>query len=259
MIDFHNHLIPGVDDGAADDDEARAALAAFAAQGFTALVATPHHRASRAEDAASMARYLERVDAGWARLLALRDAEFPSLRLERGAEVALDVPAPVLDEARLRLAGTRAVLVEFPHMTVPPNSAGVFFEMKMAGWHPVLAHPERYAGMDEGAALAGEWKRTGARLQVNAGSLLGKYGEGPKRLAWTLLRRGWADYLASDFHARGVPHTAAAVAALQAAGGAEQARLLTVENPARLLEGKSPLPVPPLEEPRSLWRRLLGR
>lgn len=259
MIDFHNHLMPGVDDGAASDEEARDALAAFAAQGFTAVVATPHHRASTADTPASLETRLARLDEAWARLTALRDAEFPDLRLERGVEVALDVLRPVLDDPRLRLAGTKAVLVEFASMTVPPNSTTVLFDLAMAGLRPILAHPERYPGLDAEAAQAAEWRRVGAALQVNAGSLLGKYGEGPKRLSWALVRNGWADYIASDFHARGTLHTAAAVAALEAAGGAEQARLLTVVNPGRLLEGKGPLPVPPLARPASRWRRIFRR
>jgi protein-tyrosine phosphatase len=126
-----------------------------------------------------------------------------------------------------------------------------------AGWRPVLAHPERYANAAPSLADAGEWRRAGAALQVNAGSLLGRYGEGPRRIAWGLVERGWADYLCSDFHARGRCATADAAAALARAGGALQAHRLTHENPARLLAGRAPLAVPPLRPRPPLWRRLL--
>lgn len=257
MIDFHNHVLPGVDDGAADLPQALAALAAFAAQGVDTVVATPHLSGAATRDPALLARALARVDAAWEDLRRAAAGAAAGVRLERGAEVMLDVPVPDFSDPRVRLAGTPFVLVEFPWMSVPPGAAQVLAGLGEAGWRPVLAHPERYP--EATVAQAGEWRRAGAALQVNAGSLLGRYGEGPRRAAWGLLERGWADYLCSDFHARGRCATADAAAALARAGGALQAHRLMHENPARLLAGQPPLPVPPLRRPLPLWRRLLGR
>jgi protein-tyrosine phosphatase len=66
------------------------------------------------------------------------------MAVHRGAEVALDTPDPDLSDDRVRLAGTRFVLVEFAYMTVPPNAGSVLRRIRDAGWVPVLAHPERY-------------------------------------------------------------------------------------------------------------------
>jgi protein-tyrosine phosphatase len=259
VIDFHNHVLPAVDDGAASLEESRAALAAFRDQGVRALVATPHLRASVTTDPAALAEALAPVDAAWEELKSMAGAEFPDLRLERGFEVALDTPAPDFSDPRVRLAGTRFVLVEFPFMAVPPNAPSALFELKMRGWTPVVAHPERYQNFDDTFAAPAEWRRVGAFLQLNAGSLLGKYGPEARTRAWRLLKRGMADFVSSDYHARGTLHTVHARRALEEAGGAEQARLLMDENPARLLEGRDPHPVPPLEERRSFLGRLLGR
>jgi tyrosine-protein phosphatase YwqE len=98
----------------------------------------------------------------------------------------------------------------------------------------------------------------GAHLQVNAGSLLGRYGAQPQARAWSLLRLGWAGYLASDFHARGRLALADARDLLVARGGQEQASLLLEGNAARLLAGDPPLEVPPLATPPPLWKRVLG-
>src|SRR5690242_5303918 len=146
MIDFHNHVVPGVDDGAADLPQALAALAAFAAQGVDTVVATPHVSGAATLDPAALARTLARLDRGWEALRAAAAADFPALRLERGAEVMLDVPAPDLADPRLRLAGTPFVLVEFPFMAVPPHAGEALARLREAGWRPVLAHPERYQG-----------------------------------------------------------------------------------------------------------------
>jgi protein-tyrosine phosphatase len=167
MIDFHNHVVPGVDDGAADLEQARAALAALAGQGVHTLVATPHARASMALRPAELEAFGARIGAAWEALRELASAEFPGLRLERGAEVMLDVPGADLSDPRLRLAGTAFALVEFPYMQAPPNAAQALAALAASGCRPVLAHPERYPG--SGAAAAEEWRNAGALLQLNAG------------------------------------------------------------------------------------------
>lgn len=256
MIDFHNHLVPCVDDGAADVEQAVAALAVFREQGVHTAVATPHVNGSLTGTPAALAERLAEIDAGWAALEAA--AEGSGVRVLRGAEIMLDVPAPDLSDPRLRLAGTSAVLVEFPFMNVPPNALQALFELRMAGWTPVLAHPERYANAAPDLSDAAEWRRMGAALQVNAGSLLGRYGKSASALAWGLVEHGLAAYLGSDYHARGRCAVAECRAELERRGGEHHARLLLEENPRRMLEGEPPLPVPPLSPPRPFWKRVLG-
>lgn len=259
MIDFHNHLMPGVDDGAATLAESRAALRLMREQGVTTVVTTPHLRASLVGSRAECAEYLARLDEAWGQLRALAAEEFPELRIERGVELMLDTPTVNLSDARLRLAGTSFVLVEFPFMSIPPNAGSAIFEMKMRGWTPIIAHPERYGNLSPDSDAPGEWRQMGAHLQVNGASLLGRYGKEAEQIAWALLERGVVDYLSSDYHARGRLRTAEVRAELLRRGGDAQVRLLMVDNPARLLAGEAPLPVPPLVESRSLWARLFGR
>lgn len=257
MIDFHNHLIPGVDDGAGDREQASAGLAAFHEQGVRTVVATPHVSGALTADPAALEERLSELDGGWAELQAAA-AGHPDMRVLRGAEVMLDTPQPDLSDPRLRIAETSFVLVEFPFMNVPPNAEQALFELQMSGWTPILAHPERYGNVASDLRDAEGWRRVGARLQVNAGSLLGRYGDRAERLAWALVERGWAHYICSDYHARGRCHVADARALLEQRGGAEQALLAFEENPRRLLEGQPPLALAPLPPPRPLWKRMLG-
>jgi len=257
MIDFHNHLIPGVDDGAGDAAQTRAALESFREQGVDRVVCTPHVGGEVTRRPGELSALLERLDQGWAEAQQVA-RDFPEMTLLRGAEVMLDTPEPDLSDPRVRLAGTRFVLVEFPFMVVPPNGPRVLFDLKMAGWTPVLAHPERYGNASDDLSDAAEWRRVGTHLQVNSGSLLGRYGPKAQSLAWGLLERGLADYLSSDYHARGRLPVAESRLALEARGANEQAVLLTETNPGRLLAGQAPLPVPPVQRSRPLWRRLLG-
>jgi len=254
IIDFHNHLMPAVDDGAPSPDDTRSAVRALQAAGVAGAVATPHFAASLTMDASAFAARMADLDRGWVTLESVAQEE--DFQVWRGAEVALDVPAPALGDARLRLAGTRFVLVEFAYMTVPPNSAAVLGDIRAAGWIPILAHPERYGRLLRQPGLAAGWREAGAYLQVNGASLLGRYGDEPRQVAFDLLAAGRADYLCSDYHARGLPRTAEYRAAVEQSGGSDQATLLLELNPARMLQDELPLPVPPLAIRSPLWQRL---
>jgi protein-tyrosine phosphatase len=259
-VDFHNHLIPGVDDGASGLNDSGHALSEMQGQDIRTIITTPHITASTLGTSAAD-NYLNRVDAQWKELQLLAASEFPTLRLERGFEILLDTPRVDCSDPRLRLAGTRFVLVEFPWSGLPVNSAKALFEIRMSGYSPIVAHPERYADMDVSLTLAETWQRAGAYLQVNEGSLIGHYGHRAEKLGWKSLERGLANYLCSDFHTRGECPTLRARAAMIRRGRSDDLVVcLTEVNPARLLEGLDPLPISPLNvERRSWWTRLFDR
>ena len=260
MLDFHNHLMPAVDDGAADIDEARSGLAVLLSHGVESVITTPHLRASLIDRPRDLEAYLAALDTAWHTLRTLASAEFPEMRLERGAEIMLDVPKPDFSDARLRLAGTSFVLLEFPFFMIPPHSALAVREVARNGWIPVIAHPERYRNMPTNHDLVEVWRDAGAFIQVNSGSFIGYYGAVAKSIAWGLLERGCVDYLSSDYHSRGKCAVRDCVEAFERRGGASQLRILTATNPERLLCDQRPLPVPPLLEQRTaLWKRLLPR
>ena len=254
--DFHNHVMPGVDDGAQDADDCAQALAAFRADGVTTVVATPHFDASLTQRPDAAALRLAELDGGWDRLTEVA-TRFADMTILRGAEVMLDTPQPDLSDLRLHLAGGRFVLVEFPFMTIPPESARALTHIRNSGIIPVLAHPERYSGMVPGSLQPLEWKAAGALLQVNGPSLLGRYGKQPRANALDLLERGLIDFVCSDYHARGVPQLTECTAWFARHDAEEQGHLLMKSNTARLLRDELPLPVMPLKKPARGLSRLL--
>lgn len=257
MLDFHNHLMPGVDDGAADLAESREALTVMTGQGVTTIITTPHIRASQTHRSEELYRYLTKLDLAFAQLRELVEKDFPDLRIERGVEMALDVPSPMLIDSRMHLAGTPFVLVEFPFMSIPPNSTMPLREIRSTGVTPIIAHPERYNNMAGNLELIEDWKAAGACIQINAGSLVGQYGATAKRLVWEILEQGWADFMCSDYHARGRCSVRAAAVALMERGGEPQLRDLTVTNPERMIQGQAPVPVAPLEEVQlKFWKKV---
>ena len=273
--DLHNHVIPGVDDGAADPEAALAAVKAMAESGVGRIVATPHVDASVTLDPAAMDRRLGEIDQGWQRLLEAvgqggRKWDNTALaggspELLRGVELKLDVPQPDLSDPRVRLGGGPAVLVEFAYFTVPPRSEHTLASIRESGYLPLLAHPERYHGTGRDLSVVPRWIAAGAFLQVNAGSIVGSYGNEVRDRAIELLERGWAHCVASDYHSRGTLHLQQARRLLgemgEGQGPGRQVDALLVENPSRLVRGEPCRAVEPLRSDGGLrgWVRRVGR
>ncbi len=258
MIDLHCHLLSGVDDGASDLAATKDSIERMVRQGVTGFVVTPHVSTMELLRPSGPQRIASALDVAWAAINELRDAEFPDLTILRGTELMLDHPSPDLSLAWVRLAGTRFVLIEFPGRLSPPRAAEALAPLVAAGFVPVMAHPERYRNARADCAEAIEWRKTGARLQVNCGSLLGHYGSSTTQRARCLLEQGAADYLASDYHARGPYPVEATRKVLESVGAAEQLELLLCTNPARLLDDLDPVEVAPVDPPASPWRKLVG-
>jgi protein-tyrosine phosphatase len=260
IVDLHTHVIPGVDDGANDLDESVVAISALVESSVTAIVATPHFRASLQEQPRRARSRLELFDAGWHMLQEAVAKAGLEVRLERGCELKLDAPRVDIADDRLRLAGTRYVLVEFAALQLPPFAGNQLAALREADVTPVLAHPERYVGFPGAFERAERWREEGTLFQVNGGSLLGRYGRPAEGAARELLRRGWVDCVASDYHARGELDTAAVRDWLaKAEDGEEIAELLMSTNPGRLLAGQDPVEVPSFEPAESARRSGLRR
>jgi protein-tyrosine phosphatase len=252
-------LVPGVDDGSGTLAEALDGVERMVAAGFTRIVTTPHLDASLLRhDPPGADAYLDLVTRGFRSLAQRVTIRFPSLDLRRGHEVRLDVPECDFTDPRLRLGETSFVLVEWPRFHIPPETVAVLTRLRGQGVRPVVAHPERYSGVEKELELVSEWKRAGAYLQVNYGSLVGRYGPDVRRAAFTLLREGRVDYFSSDFHGRPELklYVDEAVSKLEEAGAGELLYTLSVTNPERLFRDEAPLAAAPLPDERGFWGKV---
>ncbi len=258
LADVHTHLVPGVDDGARNIEDVPAAVERMTREGIRRILTTPHLNGSLTADPAALEERLGEVDEAWERATEAVGRRFPDVEFRRGHEIMLDVPDVTFEDPRMRMAGTSFVLVEWPRLHLPPATTQVLRRIRQDGYHPVVAHPERYVGFDPALRLVESWRNAGAYLQVSYGSLLGEFGHEARRTAFRLLRRGWADYLASDFHARmdRKLFKREAWETLTRLGGKECLMSLTVTNPGRIFRDQEPLPVAALPPDRGLWSRV---
>lgn len=208
-----------------------------------------------------------RIEQLFQQLAAASSAEVPELTVELAYEIRIDDPEINLSDRELGLSGGGAILVEFSQLVLPVYSYRMLEVVRDQGWIPVLAHPERYAGVEASYETIARWREMGAVMCVNVGSLFGEHGREPQRVARQMLGDGWADLIGSDHHAR--PHRSTLLRQgydLLAEQGApeflEAARILTEANPRAVLEGEPLTPVPPLDLSSGwfdrVFRRLLG-
>lgn len=237
MIDLHLHLLPGVDDGALDLDEAVAMCRQAAASGCVALVATPHQR--------HVGWWNTEVD----RLEALRQQVErrvgPTPELFLGGEVRVDAELlgdldRLREEGVLSLAGSSYLLLELDRLGLGPDPETVVHEVVVAGWRPIIAHPEFVPGIVRDPGLAERLVELGARLQVTAMTVTGGYGRPLQRLVERLFDAGLVHFVASDAHGLGgrPPGLDLAYRTIAGRWGEATARDVTVVNPRAVLDDR---------------------
>jgi tyrosine-protein phosphatase YwqE len=194
-VDFHSHLIPGIDDGATDMPATLQLLEGLQSLGFSGVITTPHiHGDFYKNSTVNIQAGLEDVRA------ALPASGAAGLKLGVSAEYYLDnyFLEKVLPHG-LMTFGANQVLVEVSMMGWPQNFDTILFAVQAAGYQPVLAHPERYP-FEQNLKTYERLKERGVQLQMNMLAPIGYYGPGVKALALQLLDAGLYDYAATDMH-----------------------------------------------------------
>lgn len=194
MIDLHTHVLPGVDDGARDEAEALAMLAAAASDGITVALATPHAHHVHAD---TVLAGVERLNA------AARDAGIDITILPgHEARIAVELVKRHRDGALLTLNGTNWLLLEcylFDDWPMHLIERSVD-RLLAAGLRPLLAHAERYPFVQRDSTALRTLIERGIPVQINAGSLFLRSTDIERITAERLLRTQTAHIIASDAH-----------------------------------------------------------
>ncbi len=192
MIDFHNHILPGIDDGSRSLEESAALLKALSEQGVTVSVATPHFNVNRE----SIGSFLNRRNDSYRRLIEKLPAGSP--RILCGAEVAYyNGISRLPDLHKLCVEGSRLLLLEMPVSKWTEYTVKELLEL--AGSNRltvVLAHMERYMNFQRRDTVQRLYE-SGVLMQFNAGFFLGLL---TKRRAIRMIRNGEIHFIGSDCH-----------------------------------------------------------
>jgi protein-tyrosine phosphatase len=192
MIDLHSHILPGLDDGAANLAQYIEMAKIAVDSGIRGMAVTPHCADDR------------RIDIRHAMMLlrdALQEAQIP-LILYPGMEIfgRISTAEMLLEGRLLTLNNSRYPLIEFNFAGSGEEETGILQSVADAGYVPLVAHPERYKYVQQNPELLNEWKRIGCLFQVNRGSFLGHFGEHSRRIAYEMTARGFTTIIASDAH-----------------------------------------------------------
>ena len=247
MIDLHNHLLPGIDDGARKLEETLQFLRLARADGVQIVVATPHMKPGVYDNSREAIQKMVEVVRE-----AQRGDEAQGVTLLPGAEVYFT--ADLIERARAgRLMtlgdGGRYLLLELPYQQLPMRVEESLFQLRLLGITPLMAHPERVAYYLEDIERVAASVRLGALTQVTACSITGRFGDKARDFAHAMLRRNLVHVIASDAHdvRYRPPVLSEGLRAVSALVGEAAARRMVEELPRAILEGRpieTPEPVP---------------
>jgi protein-tyrosine phosphatase len=146
----------------------------------------------------------------------------------------------------LTIADSRYVLVEPPHHTAPPQFEDFFFKLIVAGYVPILTHPERLSWVPARYEAIKRLVRAGVWMQVTGGSFAGAFGRNALHWAQRMLDEGCVHLIATDAHdaERRPPDLAAARELVAKRVGAEEAQRLVVIRPMGILKDEPPSSLP---------------
>lgn len=193
MLDIHSHILPGVDDGAADETMAIEMLQSARRAGIDKIIATPHVTRNRI-----VGRFRIVYDN-------LRQhAEKYGITLTLGCELSVRVLAgcEITPEilSQYAIGETHFILLEFPNDALPVDWEYLLSDITRAGYHVIIAHPERYQYIAKDLMLAEDFLNYGCELQLDARALMGGRFSAERRTALRLLDRGLLSYVATDAH-----------------------------------------------------------
>jgi protein-tyrosine phosphatase len=194
LTDIHSHLLPGLDDGVKDFDEALIVVKRLKDIGYKKLVTTPHIMSDTYQNTPEIIQNrLKEVN------LFLSENKI-DIKIEAAAEYYFDtwLMSEVNGEKRLLTFGDNYLLFEMNYMTEPYQLNDFIFKVTTQGYRPVLAHPERYQFMT--VEKAEDVHNRGVLLQLNILSFIDYYSKPVRQLANQLVEKGLVNFLGSDCH-----------------------------------------------------------
>jgi len=233
FTDIHCHIIPSVDDGAQNMEQAQEMIRMAYENGTRNIIATPHYGTNRAKASKGMIaiNFLELQE--WVK------ANYPSMKLYLGQELSYKhgIEEQLNKGSAFTLAGSHYALVEFQPEDEYSRIRDGLQAVQMAGYLPVLAHAERCNRLANNVDYIEELVHMGVYIQVNARSITGDNGWLCKSCVKKLLKRELIHFVASDGHEtkKRTPVMHKAIEQIEKHYGKQYAARIAVTNPGKIL------------------------
>ena len=193
--DIHSHLLPSIDDGALTFEDTLQLITSLQKFGTCQFITTPHIMQYVWDNTYEEIKLKEKET-----VLQLLKKDF-NAPLKAAAEYLMDDHFVNLFKAGQLLTLTENyVLVEMSYLNPPIQLYSILFDLQVAGYVPVLAHPERYLFYHSNLNEYDKLKKAGCLFQLNLLSVVGYYGLRIRKIAEQLLKKGMYDYVGSDVH-----------------------------------------------------------
>lgn len=196
ITDIHSHILPGIDDGSPDLDTSILLIKGLVELGVTQSIATPHIISDLYRNTPSSINSALKL---LQEELINQDINF---KVSAAAEYMMDTYFLELLKKKepLMTLSENIILTEFSYASMPDEPSKISFEIQMAGYKPILAHPERYPYYYKNYKMYNQLAELGFLLQVNLLSLTGYYGKEAAKAAKYMLDNNLVAYLGTDLH-----------------------------------------------------------
>lgn len=232
-IDIHSHILSGVDDGAKDTTTSMQMLRMAAKDGIAEIILTPHNKPGHHSKASVWTVKTEELRERLAQ-------ENIDIKLYLGNELYYrsGLADEIADGSAYTLAGSHYVLIEFNPLDDYDYIRNAIHTVLMDGYYPILAHAERYQNVCTKKDAVTELVEMGCYIQVNAGSIMGKFGFGTKQFTRKLLKQCQIHFVATDSHDTGgrAPYLSDCAEYISRKYGEGYSRKLFHDNPECILQ-----------------------
>ncbi len=198
MIDFHNHIIPNLDDGSKSVEMSLSMLKEAQSQGITDVVNTVHfqHPKLYAKNT-SYDFVINEVK----KMQEIANSNNIDIKIHAASEVFFQFNlTEILDNPITTFGNNKYMLIEFNTLSFPKGYEEELFKLQLKGITPIIAHPERYRGVQLNIELVKKWIERGFFIQIDCASILGGFGKNTQTAAMKLLENGLCHLVGSDAH-----------------------------------------------------------
>ena len=251
MIDLHNHILPGIDDGADSWDTSLAMAKTACADGISAIACTPHWIPGKYEN--SKADIAAKVD----EFNKILNTQGIALKAYPGAELRLDrsIIEKIKSGELMTINGGPYALIELPDDSLPDNFEDFLWQMALQNIKPVISHVERHPYLYQHPERIFKWVEMGVLNQVTSASLLGKFSPELRDFAVMLLEHRLVHILVSDSHGLRVrmPILSEGYDFVRRTVGKETADKMVYDIPRDIIAGKEILTDDPVPFKKKKW------